>query len=251
MSIYSWGFDRVEQVPPEKEAVSARIREMQAANWKELEDMTDAELDAFEREVDDARMVLDFDHPHAVAMSAAYKAIKHERARRFLQGQNARREQHNRAMMIHEAAELVRQAVEKIDMAYTIEPQAWYFQMCEVPALDVATAEDGELENAGRVCVGIVNEKPDTYAEDAAVIGVLKGKSVRAISSELSERGKARAERLEKARSLLAEITAEQARRERERRELEERTSLEGMEKRIAALEGKLADKQEPATPPC
>ena len=243
MSIYSWGVDKVEQVPPEKEAVSARIRQMQAGNWKALEGMTDAELDGFEREVDAARMVLDFDHPHAVARDAAYKAIKHERARRFLQGQNARREQHNRAMMIHEAAELVRQAVEKIDMAYTIEPQAWYSQMCEVPALDVAAADDAELAEAGRVCVGIVNEKPDTYAEDSAVIAQLKGTSVRAISSELSERGKERAERLEKARSLLAEITAEQARRERERRELEERTTPEGMEKRLAALEKALLEK--------
>ena len=243
MSIYSWAVEQVDPVPPEKEAVSARIRQMQAGNWKALERMSDEELAAFEHEVDEANMVLNVGHPHNEARGAAYRAIKKERSRRYLQGRNEYKAQENRATMIRAAAELVREAAEKVDIAHAIEPQAWFFQMCEVPALDVATADDAELAEAAGVCVKIVNEQPDKYAEDSAAIGQLKGKAARAISSELSERGKARAERLEKARALLADITAEQARREQVRRELEELTTPRSMEERITALEKALLEK--------
>ena len=237
MSIYSWAVEQVDPVPPEKEAVSTRIRQMKAGNWKALQRMSDEELAAFEREVDDANMVLNYGHPHNEARADAYRAIKKERGRRYLNGRNEYRAQDNRATMIHEAADYVRRAVEKVDAANKIEPAVWYYQMCEVPAVDVDSATDAELDEAAAVCIKIVDERPDTYAADSVAIAVLKGRSARAISSELSERGKARAERLEKARALLADITAEQARRERDRQEQEELATPEAMLARIRELE--------------
>lgn len=253
------------EIPPEKAAIIERAREYEADGWSALQDMSAAELEAFREEVDGAYVWQPGAHgsaarnvpihPHNQMRLDTLTAITAEKSRRYQEFAERTRQTSARADSINEAAEGARKAVELLEYALKLD-KGIPDEVPEPPALDVASATDGELKGTAAACRGIIserdnrNEAPHERLErQAEAISTIKSKAARMVSAELMERAGKYADRLEAARVLLADIEAEQERRERERAEAADRQTPEFMERRIAELEKQMADRLEAAGP--
>lgn len=255
------------EITPEKAAIIERAREYEAGGWSALQGMTDAELEAFREEVDGAYVWQPGKHgsaarnvpihPHNQTRLDALTAITAEKSRRYQEFAERSRQTIRRATNIKDAAEGARKAVELLEYALMMD-KGLPSPVPEPPALDVANATDGELKGTAAACRGIIaeSERPgynetnrERLTKQAEAIGMIKSKAARTIAAELMERVGKYAERLEAARVLLADIEAEQERRERERAEAAARHTPEFMERRIAELEKQMADRLEAAGP--
>ena len=246
------------EIPPEKAAVIDRAREMQAGGWHALEEMTEAELDAFESEVDAAyvwqqgahgRMGSNLPiHPHNQTRLDAMSAVTAERSRRREEHNRRVNEINARAAHIRQAAEHARAAVSELEAAHAIGPVGGPWPIGETPRLDVAGASDGELRSTADACRAILNEPyNESMAEWAAAIGQIKGEPAQVIRDELAERAQRAADRRGDSHALLALILAEQEKRERA--EADTRQTPEAMERRIAELEKQMAERLTAAGP--
>lgn len=225
-------------ITAEKAAAVRRINAMQVDGWQALESMTDSELDAFEKEVDGASVLLDYGHPHNEARSAAYKAINRERGRRYSAARDRRRLQETRYNNVNQAVELIERATKLIEDAHNIELEPGVFSRSfDVPDVDVANASDSELAQTFDRCQAILSEHHRDAAAFATCILMLKCKAARAIANELKAEAKTNDDRQAKARELLNLIAAERERRESERHAATEALKPENMAARITELE--------------
>ena len=219
------------EVTPDKAAIVARFQAMESEGWRALKEMTSAELNEFEADINNARVhILSFDHPHNQAITNAAEALHHERIHREMEMQERQREQQHRKANIQKAADLVSQARDCCLYAARIERAASYTQTPIEPP-DVAAMDDSELlrtMDEYRAELMKINNIPETKDEQSALIALLKTPEAKDISREL----KADADVYAKRRELL-QAAAQVVRDEIERRE-SERTAAETEREEIA-----------------
>lgn len=147
------------------------------------------------------------------------------------QQQQAQRE---RAECISYAAYDIRRAIELLGKAASI-PRVECEGRQDLPALDVATADDSELKTARISLETILNPyPPNSAAADAEALSNLKIDAVKEFIKELREDAKRDAEQKEKAAELIHAIDTELERREAERNARKKELTLE---ERIEELE--------------
>lgn len=233
-----YGLTRQEDhiITEQKAEVVKRLDEMRADNWRALEDMDAAELDALEAEIDGAAVVLDWGHPHNEARKRGYQAIRAERQKREVKRLEAERVQRSRSHNIHLAAQNIRTATQALEDAWAIPYEQVEYE--PLPYIDVVAVSDDELEQARVKCLSIVQPFPIAAGEDALAIRVIKTDAARGIAKELDIQAQADNDRRIEAAKLLEDINAE-----RDRREADRAKQPETLADRIARLEEIICDR--------
>lgn len=228
-----------------KAEIVARLDQMRANGWKELESMTGDELAALHDEVDEANVILnDLDpNPHNRIRFDAYAAIKAERLKRSRAAWDRQQKQQTRRDNINRAVNNIREAIELIDVANGIPDCSRQVQ--EPPTIDVANATDIQLQTAREECWKIANLEPSTAEDDAKLIQLLKTPASKAVSNGLREHGQEYEARQAQARELRESIIAEQERRDAVRAAEEEALRPKTLLERIEQLESQLAEKED------
>ena len=232
-------------IPEDKAATVARLDAMRRDGWAALDSMSEAELAALEGEVDGAMVVnMSVDHPHAVALQDARRAIKHRRSafrRGYLLKHTA---QSDRYKNIVYACSHIRKATELLDKAHEVAPDP-NLDVNRAPEpfrpIDVTVMSDAELAQAIRVYEAELHREPPA---DFCVVAQLRTPAAKAIAAELKDRQEAFDALVASARINVDAARRELARRKKEEAERAERVAeiQANLTAVVADLQGRIAD---------
>ena len=244
-------------IPPAAAAVIERARKMQADGWSALKAMTDAELGEFEADLEGAYVWEPAKHgsarhnqelhPHNQARLDAKSAVTAERSRRRREWLKHESEQLERGRRITDVSEALAEIEKNLEWIAAMEPDGAMqtFKEPVAPSLDVAAATDAELQKTAQECRRIASADTRRHRENARLFGLIKSATGKKVAAELTDRADKFDAWKQSAAALLAEIEAEQARREEERRAMQESIRPEALHARISELEFLLAEQSQ------
>ena len=244
-------------IPPAAAAVIERARRMQADGWSALKAMTDAELAEFEADLEGAYVWEPTKHgsakynqelhPHNQTRLDAKSAVTAEQGRRRREWMNHKSNQLERSRHITDVAEMLADVEKELEWIAATEPDGavQVFREPVAPSLDVAAATDAELQKTAQECRRIAKTDTRRHRENARLFGLIKSATGKKVAAELTDRAEKFDAWKQSAAALLAEIEAEQARREAERRAMRESMTPEAMHARISELEFLLAEQSQ------
>lgn len=217
MIVYEIATKQDQSIPEEKAAIVARLDGMKCRDWAQVKAMGAAELDALEADIDSAVVIgLDYFHPHAQAIRDARKAVSKRRHAIKVEAMERDQRQRNRIDLIQQAENALQTAIEKLDAAYSIEPDPKYYAVPTLEPIDAATMTDEELTAVIRQCEQYATRRP-IAAHDA--LAAIKTPAAKAIAAELKANAAAVETFKQAARANMDAAHAELARRDKLREE--------------------------------